>query len=446
MYRVCGFNGVAKYDENLECEIIEGYKNQGIAISKKEINNIKELKDMLKVHKNKLTNIKMELAMLLPSKKRKQRKLTWKQQTKKDQLLSEKELVIDTISNTEESLAMSIEVRNARRTAALTNLESKIGMKGSHQSIVACERILSMLEGNQTVVDHFIILDHVDTIALSYVKIITNLHENKIDEQKEKMLQYPNQLYQTIILPPKGVMEKVGVSLGQLCMTLNVHPSYYELKVFLSQYDKGLTLDDIKNNRCNPTTILPRDVHSKSEMKIEMKCRIKAYTMFREACERMVALVSGKQLSSTLDDGVGEMHQEAVNEMNAIEDLVCDCDWFQKKRRRLSSVRSNVLEKRGKEESLLQYPHTSIFTALNRQYTLMKELVTMEKCASTLQRNYRGHRGYLMFCAMKSIQVIARVTKEYMHEVDPYRDKVKEYVDKIRKKEWNEWMLHSAAE
>jgi hypothetical protein len=51
-----------------------------------------------------------------------------------------------------------------------------------------------------------------------------------------------------------------------------------------------------------------------------------------------------------------------------------------------------------------------------------------------------------MFAAMKSIQVVARVTKEYMHEVDPYRDKVKEYVEKIRKQEWLDWMTHSVAE
>ena len=60
--------------------------------------------------------------------------------------------------------------------------------------------------------------------------------------------------------------------------------------------------------------------------------------------------------------------------------------------------------------------------------------------------NYRGHRGYLMFAAMKSIQVVARVTKEYMHEVDPYRDKVKEYVEKLRKQEWLDWMAHSVSE
>ena len=227
-----------------------------------------------------------------------------------------------------------------------------------------------------------------------------------------------------------------------------------------------------------------RDLEAKSEMKVELKCRARAYVLFREASERMVALAAGRPLSSCLEDGVGDMHAGAVQEVKKIEQLVTGCDWWIKnkkheisERKRSGSITTtnrsptnsvsksttgSEIESSGTEsgtesgtktkrsnsnqKSNNNFPQTSIHTALQRLYELMKELVTMEKCASTLQRNYRGHRGYLMFRAMKSVQVVARVTREYMHEVDPYRDKVKEYVDKLRKKEWNDWMINSAAE
>ena len=86
----------------------------------------------------------------------------------------------------------------------------------------------------------------------------------------------------------------------------------------------------------------------------------------------------------------------------------------------------------------------SIESALRGLHSLMRDLVDQERCCSLLQRNYRGHRGYLMFRSLKALQVVARVTKEYMHWVDPWRDKVKEYWEKERRKEWNAWMKSSA--
>ena len=34
--------------------------------------------------------------------------------------------------------------------------------------------------------------------------------------------------------------------------------------------------------------MLPREVHAKAEMKVELKCRARAYLLFREATERML--------------------------------------------------------------------------------------------------------------------------------------------------------------
>ena len=246
----------------------------------------------------------------------------------------------------------------------------------------------------------------------------------------------------------------------------------------------------------NPSTMLPREVHAKAEMKVELKCRARAYLLFREATERMLALISGRPLSSSLNDGTGEIHASMVKNYKKIENFVSQCDWWienkikkqkifteqckkikskfqitknidhnDKKKikktspsinaasltvRNTTSAKTNKKkENKNKEETAMEkytYPKVSIHSALSQLYVLMKEMVVMENCASVLQRKYRGHRGYLMFRAMKSIQVIARVTKEYMYENDPYRDKVQEYVQKQRQKEFQEWMLHSVQE
>ena len=34
--------------------------------------------------------------------------------------------------------------------------------------------------------------------------------------------------------------------------------------------------------------MLPREVHAKAEMKVELKCRARAYLLFRDATERML--------------------------------------------------------------------------------------------------------------------------------------------------------------
>ena len=191
-------------------------------------------------------------------------------------------------------------------------------------------------------------------------------------------------------------------------------------------------------------------------------------------------------MSSSLNDGTGEIHGSMVKNYKKIDNFVSQCDWWienkikkqkifteqckkikskfqitknidqdDKKNKKTvrnttSSAKTNkTKQNKNKEETAMEkytYPKVSIHSALSQLYVLMKEMVVMENCASVLQRKYRGHRGYLMFRAMKSIQVIARVTKEYMYENDPYRDKVQEYVQKQRQKEFQEWMLHSVQE
>jgi len=114
-----------------------------------------------------------------------------------------------------------------------------------------------------------------------------------------------------------------------LCLKQKVHPSWFELKAFLAQYDAGLTLKDVREGgRVNPQTMLPRDVHAIADMQVEWKCRAKAYEYYRTGCERMIALVAGRPLSSSLDDGTGVLFVDSVVELRRIEQLVNGCDWW----------------------------------------------------------------------------------------------------------------------
>jgi hypothetical protein len=481
LYALCGFGGTVEFNVDLQTELVSGYKEMGIDVSKTELDAMKEMQQDMEQNRKKLVEIKMELAMLLPRKtkrnKNKANKLTWKQKRQKNELENAKVVCEKKLSDIKERLVLSEDGRSQRRRAALTALESKIGMKGSHQSLVACERMLSMLEGDETVVNGFMILDQVESIATAYVRIMKEKEAIKMSAEGAKNSSFllTGKKSSLAIKPPKG-FTSIGTAFGVLCLQSGVHPSSYQLEAFLSQYDKGLTLDDIRTGKVNPSTMLPRDVHAKSELQVELRCRGRAYILFREAAERMIALVAGRPLSSFLEDGTGQMHADAVQDVKNIETMVQGCDWWikQKKkekaqRKRSGSVTSSSDKRPSSPSSSIsrpnsrgnsqtngetltagaaaqQHPKTSVHTALKRLYSLMKDLVRMETCASTLQRNYRGHRGYLMFRAMRSVQVVARVTKEYMHWVDPWRDKVKEYVDKVRKKEWNEWMQHSANE
>jgi len=136
-------------------------------------------------------------------------------------------------------------------------------------------------------------------------------------------------------------------------------------------------------------------------LQVEWKCRAKAYEYYRMGCERMIALVAGRPLSSSLEDGTGALFGESVVELRRIEQLVSGCDWWvaQKKKQHSPNSRNspnnrNNRNNRGsgatattnKKKPSLEYPSTSIHTALRDLHRLMQELVTMEKCASTLQR------------------------------------------------------------
>merc|ERR1711865_150969 len=66
----------------------------------------------------------------------------------------------------------------------------------------------------------------------------------------------------------------------------------------------------------------------KQKMKVELKCRARAYLLFRDATERMLALISGRPLSSSLNDGTGEIHGSMVKNYKKIENFVSQCDWW----------------------------------------------------------------------------------------------------------------------
>ena len=268
MYALCGFGGIVRFDKDLMSEMVEGYKEMGSEVSHSELAIISSMKNEINEEKKKLMNIKMDLAMLLPRKSRKNTskskksqsvQLTWKQKTRKSELELLKAASEKIITDTSERVSLSEDVRYKRRQAALTSLESKIGMKGSHQSIVACERMLSMLEGDETTRSGFKILDTINGISTSYVKIMTSKLQKNIATTSEKE-NHSLTKRKSIILPPRGTIEIVGKALGVLCLQSDVHPSHYQLEAFLSQYDKSLSVDDIRTGKVNPVTMLPRFV------------------------------------------------------------------------------------------------------------------------------------------------------------------------------------------
>jgi hypothetical protein len=236
----------------------------GSEVSHKELEKISTMKNEIEEERKKLMETKMNLAMLLPRKKRNSKKipnLTWKQKTRKKELEAAKAESDKIIQDRSERISLSEDARFKRRQAALTALESKIGMNGSYQSLVACERMLSMLEGDESTQDGFQILDTVDGISAAYVKnmkIKSQENINSVDAKNENHLLTTKR--KSIIQPPRGTIEVVGKALGVLCLKSNVHPSHFQLEAFLSQYEKGLSMDDIRNGKVNPVTMLPRYV------------------------------------------------------------------------------------------------------------------------------------------------------------------------------------------
>ena len=135
---------------------------------------------------------------------------------------------------------------------------------------------------------------------------------------------------QVAIKAPRGMKTcEVGEEFAKLCLINRVHPSRFQLDAFLAQYDQqgGIALDDVRQKRVNPKSMLPRDVQGKSELRVELSCKANAFKKYRFAAERMIALVAGRPLSSSLDDGIGEMHAEAVVEFRRLVKLVEHCEW-----------------------------------------------------------------------------------------------------------------------
>ena len=70
--------------------MIEKYKTEGREISKKEMESIQTMESEMAVEKKKCMTYKMELAMLLPRKNKrtkKIKKLTWSEKTKKNEFI-----------------------------------------------------------------------------------------------------------------------------------------------------------------------------------------------------------------------------------------------------------------------------------------------------------------------------------------------------------------------
>ena len=74
----------------------------------------------------------------------------------------------------------------------------------------------------------------------------------------------------------------IGKEFAELCLINRVHPSRFQLDAFLSQYDQqgGVTLEDVRQKRVNPKSMLPRDMHGKSELRVELNCKANAFKKY----------------------------------------------------------------------------------------------------------------------------------------------------------------------
>ena len=123
--------------------MIEKYKTEGREISKKEMESIQTMESEMAVEKKKCMTYKMELAMLLPRKNKrtkKIKKLTWSEKTKKNEFTTLKINSEKVIVDIEDRLKLVVEIRNTRRKAALIALESKVGMKGTSKKKIVLLR------------------------------------------------------------------------------------------------------------------------------------------------------------------------------------------------------------------------------------------------------------------------------------------------------------------
>lgn len=174
LYAVCGFAGTKTEEPMLGMQIVTGYKESALSESRSELDDIAAAKSDAEKHRKAWGDAKLELAMLnAGGKKRKKKKgkankrqeelasrLNWKDRTKKESLQKSRDEAQAALASAEERLALAKSGREQRRKAATVALASKMTLK-AEQATIACERILSMLEGDADTRARFRILDTV---------------------------------------------------------------------------------------------------------------------------------------------------------------------------------------------------------------------------------------------------------------------------------------------
>ena len=87
-------------------------------------------------------------------------------------------------------------------------------MSGTHQSMIVCERILSMVEGDPEVVSHFNVLDSILLLSQAYSKINIKKFHHKIQNEgaglqivdtNTRLVKPSTKRKSKHILPPRGM-------------------------------------------------------------------------------------------------------------------------------------------------------------------------------------------------------------------------------------------------
>ena len=94
------------------------------------------------------------------------------------------------------------------------NYTASLPMSGTHQSMIVCERILSMVEGDPEVVSHFNVLDSIPLLSQAYAKINIKKFHHKIQNEGEglqivdtntRLVKPSMKRKSKHILPPRGM-------------------------------------------------------------------------------------------------------------------------------------------------------------------------------------------------------------------------------------------------
>ena len=94
------------------------------------------------------------------------------------------------------------------------NYTASLPMSGTHQSMIVCERILSMVEGDPEVVSHFNVLDSILLLSQAYSKINIKKFHHKIQNEgaglqivdtNTRLVKPSTKRKSKHILPPRGM-------------------------------------------------------------------------------------------------------------------------------------------------------------------------------------------------------------------------------------------------